>query len=215
MRTASLFCFEEELSIRLSMRSRFFILLALTAGATALFPKPGKPKVLSIMGKVSQESDAVERKAFQDFEARTGVQIRFAQSLQTVDQRIELFLTLLKAHSPEPDLIDMDVIWAATLAPHLVDLTPFFHDQLKDFAPELLRNFTVNGRLIAIPTFVDAGVLYYRSDLLRKYGFRHPPTTWNELERMAERIQEAERRSGHPGLVGVRLAGRPIRIPYL
>ena len=152
--------------------------------------------VLTVMGKVADTGQPGDQKAFKEFAVKTGIQIRFAQSLQTANEQIDLFTGLLRAHSPDPDLIDMDVIWPATLGRDLLDLKPYFQDEIRDFAPELIRNFTVNGRLIAMPTFVNAGVLYYRPDLLKKYGFTAPPTTWEELERMAWRIQTGERRAG-------------------
>ena len=154
------------------------------------------PVTLTVMGKVAESNEFVEQKVFQDFSRETGNRVRFAQSLQTVSERIDLFLNLFRRRSPEPDLIELDVIWPATLGDYLMDLSPFFQNEIKDFAPELTRNFIVNGRLIAIPTFVDTGVLYYRADLLRKYGYRAAPRTWEELERMAERIQAGERHAG-------------------
>jgi trehalose/maltose transport system substrate-binding protein len=44
-----------------------------------------------------------------------------------------------------------------------------------------------------MPAFTDAGLLYYRQDLLDEYGFDGPPSTWSELTDMATTIQEGER----------------------
>src|SRR5207245_9995012 len=42
----------------------------------------------------------------------------------------------------------------------------------------------------------DIGLLYYRTDLLRQYGYREPPRTWDQLEIMAARIQAGARAKG-------------------
>ena len=36
-------------------------------------------------------------------------------------------------------------------------------------------------------------MLYYRTDLLQKYGYSKPPTTWAQLFQMAQKIQDGER----------------------
>jgi trehalose/maltose transport system substrate-binding protein len=56
-----------------------------------------------------------------------------------------------------------------------------------------IQNDTVAGKLVAIPWFGDFGMLYYRTDLLRKYGYAKPPTTWAQLFQMAQKIQDGER----------------------
>ena len=49
---------------------------------------------------------------------------------------------------------------------------------------------------------MNVGVLYYRSDLLHRYGYNTPPRTWDELERMAVRIQAGERARGEKDFWG-------------
>ena len=46
-----------------------------------------------------------------------------------------------------------------------------------------------------MPWFGDFGILYYRKDLLEKYGYSSPPTTWAQLGAMAKKIQDGERAS--------------------
>jgi trehalose/maltose transport system substrate-binding protein len=60
----------------------------------------------------------------------------------------------------------------------------------------------VNGRLIAMPYNPNVQVLVYRTDLLAEYGYKRPPRTWDELEKMAVRIQAGERAKGEKDFWG-------------
>jgi trehalose/maltose transport system substrate-binding protein len=132
-----------------------------------------------------------EQSFWQAFGKREGIQTQYVPNF-----RLAAYRQLLKAHSSAPDLVELDVVWASILADDLVDLRPYLKDQ-QAFVPQLLDNYTVNGRLIALPVYVDLGVLFYRPDLLQKYGFSKPPATWEELAVMAKRIQDGERRAGN------------------
>ncbi len=116
--------------------------------------------------------------------------------------RLETYRQLLRRHTNEPDLLEVDIVWPPILAEGLVDLKPYLKGREQDFPAQLLENYTVNGRLVALPVYVDFGVLYYRPDLLKKYGFAKPPDTWGELEVMARRIQDGERRAGNKDFWG-------------
>jgi trehalose/maltose transport system substrate-binding protein len=94
------------------------------------------------------------------------------------------------------------MIWPGALERHLLDLTPYLDEDGRGHLPELVRNDTVNGRIVSLPFYMNIGMLYYRRDLLEKYGYRYPPGTWSELEAMAANIQERERASGKPKFWG-------------
>jgi extracellular solute-binding protein len=61
-------------------------------------------------------------------------------------------------------------------------------DEIKAYFPRIIENNTVGGKLVSIPLYTDAGLLYYRTDLLEKYGYKGPPKTWEELAAMAKKI---------------------------
>jgi len=54
-----------------------------------------------------------------------------------------------------------------------------FKQQNTDYFEQI--NNTVNGKLVGIPMYIGAGLLFYRTDLLKNYGFDKPPKTWAEL----------------------------------
>jgi trehalose/maltose transport system substrate-binding protein len=93
-------------------------------------------------------------------------------------------------------------VWPGTLASHFVDLGQYIDRATIDqHFPAIVRNNTVAGALVAMPWFTDAGVLYYRRDLLEKYG-QPVPTTWQALTETARQIQQAERAAGNPRMHG-------------
>ena len=113
----------------------------------------------------------------------------------STDERFSLYLQLFEAQSGDLDVLQLDIVWPGQLAEHLVDLNQYedIRSSTGEFFPSIVEALTVEGQLTAIPWFTDAGLLYYRTDLLEKYGFDGPPATWEELESMSQAIQEGER----------------------
>ncbi len=82
--------------------------------------------------------------------------------------RHDLYVTYLASGVPDPDVLMLDVIWPAEFAPFLVDLTDDYnYFELDEFFPGTVDSNTVDGRLVSVPWFTDAGILYYRKDLLQ------------------------------------------------
>jgi trehalose/maltose transport system substrate-binding protein len=96
----------------------------------------------------------------------------------------------------------VDVIWPGVLSEELMDLKPYLATELSSINADMVASYTVKGKLVAVPYHSDIGVLFYRKDLLRRYGYRAPPRTWDELEQMAARIQEGERARGQKDFWG-------------
>lgn len=120
-----------------------------------------------------------------------------------VQNLLAVYLTAFEAQSSDFDVIRVDVIWPGLLAEHLLDLTPYVsQEQLDSYIPSLLVNNTVGDALVALPLRIGFGMLYYRTDLLEKYGFDGPPATWDELAMMAQTIQDGERADGNPEMWG-------------
>jgi trehalose/maltose transport system substrate-binding protein len=89
----------------------------------------------------------------------------------------------------------IDVVWPGAFAPYLVNLKPKLAKQAKLHIKSIVQNDTIGGKLVAMPWFGDYGILYYRTDLLKKYGYKAPPKTWADLFKMAKKIQTGERKT--------------------
>jgi trehalose/maltose transport system substrate-binding protein len=129
--------------------------------------------------------------------AESGHQVTVLRAPEQSNQRYFMYLDLLGRGDPEIDVLQIDVIWPSAFAEQLVDLGEQLPAADKDqhFAALIATN-TVGGRLVALPWFTDAGLLYYRSDLLARYQLE-VPQTWSELADAALVIQEGERAEGN------------------
>ncbi len=162
--------------------------------------KPAEPVTLTFLdpqglldlGDHRMVSDA----AIKEFTQETGIRVNHLPTPEDNRAQLQLIRDLLQRGASAPDVYGVDTIWSGALADYLVDLKPYFSSEMPPVDPEVLASYTVQGKLIAIPYHPNSSVLYYRTDLLRKYGYSLPPKTWDELETMAARIQKGERDSG-------------------
>jgi trehalose/maltose transport system substrate-binding protein len=130
----------------------------------------------------------------EQFTKETGIRVKLLPAPEGAVETLDAWRNLLESGAKIPDVYAVDVIWPGILAENLLDLKAFVPAQeIARHFPELIANNTVNGMLVALPCLVDVGLLFYRTDLLKHYGYRTPPRTWQELETMAARIQAGER----------------------
>jgi len=143
-----------------------------------------------------------------------GIHATFEVGGATSDVQQQYLSTVLTSKSSAIDVMLIDVIRPAQYAASgwAEPLDGYFAS--KDAEKTYLASFlsgpvsadTVDGKLYAIPAFTDAQFLYYRKDLLDKYGFQ-PPKTWEELKNQALTIMKGE---NNPNLQGFNYQGAAI-----
>jgi len=149
-----------------------------------------------------QERRLISDSTLQEFTKETGIRVKHLPAPESSPAQLALIQQLLEKGAVSPDVYGVDVVWPAILGNYLVDLKPYFSKELSAMDPSLVANYTVDSKLAAMPYHANIGILFYRTDLLHKYGYREPPKTWDELEIMAARIQNGERAKGDPDFWG-------------
>ncbi|PMR78663.1 ABC transporter substrate-binding protein [Halomonas urumqiensis] len=144
----------------------------------------------------------------QQWAEKTGNEVAVVTTPQSANEKLSLYQQLLGNQSGDIDVLMIDTVWPGLLAPHLVDLAQYLpDDHTEGFFPAMIANNSVDGQLLALPWFTDAGLLYYRTDLLETYG-HEVPDTWQQLTDIAREIQNAEREAGNQRMHGFVFQGR-------
>ena len=179
-----------------------FLALTLTAlGQSA-------PKKITI----SCGSNGIERdmciKGTEAWTQKTGIPVEIFSTPNDSNDRLALYQQLLGAKSKDIDVFQIDVVWPGILSSHVADLKTYFPAaEMAEHLPAAVKNNTVAGKLVAVPWFTDGGLLYYRKDLLKKYG-KSVPQTWEEMGATAKLIMDKERAAGDKDLQGFVFQGR-------
>lgn len=135
------------------------------------------------------------------FEEQTGHTVTVVPMPSSTTDQFGQYRLWLAAGNTDIDVYTTDVIWAPQLADQFLDLTEAAADVVDQHFPSIIESQTVDGKLVAIPAYTDAPALFYRTDLLEKYG-KEVPTTWSELKATAQEIMDGERAEGNADMWG-------------
>jgi len=191
------------------MKKLFWLLVAVLVVSVAMAQQT---RLRVFVG--GQQRPDVMRKIFDLYQSRNPeVRVDVEVGGATSDQQQQYLTTVLASRDPSIDVILIDVIrpaqylasrWADTIDKYL----PVASRQalLRQYLPAYSQANVINGQLVALPGFADAMFLYYRADLLEKYGFK-PPATWDEAIQQAQTILQRE---NNPTLNGIGYIGAPV-----
>jgi trehalose/maltose transport system substrate-binding protein len=180
---------------------RFTLKASLLAVASPLLMATAHGATVTIScGSVGQDFEFCKRET-DEWAKKTGHTVKLFTAPQSTTDILALYRQLFAAKSSDIDVIMADVVWPGIIKDHLIDLKPYSKGAEKEHFPAIVSNNTLDGKLLAMPWFTDAGLLFYRKDLLEKYK-QNTPTTWEELAASAKVIQEGERGAGNKDFHG-------------
>src|SRR5262249_23709572 len=144
-------------------REKTMRLLVPAAVALGLMAQPAASGTVSISCSALGKEYELCKNGAQAWAQKTGNDVRFVSTPNSATDRLALYLQMMAAQSSDIDVFQIDVIWPGLLASHLLDLGPYVAPEVKSqHFVAVIDNDTVDGHLVAMPWFIDAGLLYYR-----------------------------------------------------
>lgn len=175
--------------------------VAMATAMTALAPSVAAAQDLVLSIGSRGYGGMVERNIEAFEAANPGTSVEWLKVSDVPGDSRKLYVTGLTAKSPTPDVFAIDVIWAGEFAQRgwLEPLNDYLGEEtIAAYNPSFLSAATVEDKVFAAPLYVDGTHLFYRSDLLEKYGIA-VPKTWEEVISASKTVMEGE---GNPQLYG-------------
>ncbi|GGO73628.1 ABC transporter substrate-binding protein [Nonomuraea cavernae] len=114
---------------------------------------------------------------------------------EAADEQRAQMVANLQARSSRYDVLGLDVVQTAEFAENgwIIPLERGLFP-LDRFLPPVVDTAVYKGKLWAVPYTSNAGLLYYRTDLIKK-----PPRTWAELRTAAQEVTKKHDIDGYAG----------------
>src|SRR6202789_115755 len=174
--------------------------------------KPAQPVTITYFDSdgrgVPGDHRMIPEAYLRQFTQETGIRVNDLPTPEDNGSKLDLAMDLLRSGAPSPDLYGVDTIWTGILGDYLIDLQPYFASEISSEDRDIIESYMFQGKVLGMPNQpLGVQVLIYRTDLLAGYGYKTPPRTWDELEKMAARIQAGERAKGKEEFWGYVWAG--------
>src|SRR6478736_3065280 len=109
------------------------------------------------------------------------------------DQQRQQMIQNVQIKNPKMAVMSVDVVWTSEFAANgYVEAPPADAVDQSGNLKAAVDAATYFNKLYVIPSTSDGGMLYYRKDLLKKYGIANPPTTFDEMKADCQKIQAGE-----------------------
>jgi multiple sugar transport system substrate-binding protein len=157
---------------------RYLLLIAvLLIGCRSSQPEDRRVVVTFSGSALGAEGELLAKHIARFEQANPGIHVRIQHTPDDASQRHQLFVQWLNARAGEPDILQLDVVWTPEFAAAgwLLPLDRWKPNGSAFFPATIVAN-TWAGSQFAMPWFMDVGMLYWRTDLLR-----NAPASMEEL----------------------------------
>ena len=179
-------------SPKLSRQLGWIILCLLTALLVAVPVLSQQPVTLKLLMS-APDVPPWTNYLVKEFEAQNpGIRLQVIEGPNNVSLLEDLYTTAFLLGDSPYDLVNMDIVWTPKFAAAgwLKDLTDEFSEQdLAPFSASAIAGGRYQNRLYRLPTRSDAGMLYYRKDLLEAANLE-PPKSFEDVERISKVLQQ-------------------------
>ena len=149
-------------------------------------------EVVKIVYARGQDATKATQKIIEAFEAKyPHIDVEFREMPSDSGAQHDAYVTMLNAQSSEIDVMDLDVVWPAEFAQagYALPLDRFIEQDgidLSKYNQGALAAGNFDGKQWAMPKFIDAGMLFYRKDIVSEDKV---PKTWDELLASAKSLK--------------------------
>jgi len=117
-------------------------------------------------------------------------QVRLIELPESADQQRQQMIQNAQTKSDAYTILNVDVVWTAEFAANgWIEQLPagqFPTDKILKGPAATAKYF---NKLYAAPYLTDAGLLYYRKDLLDAAGITSAPKTWDDMKTACQKVQ--------------------------
>jgi len=168
--------------------------LLCTVAALCLATSAANAEAITVL--VEGGGHSLQQAAADAFTKETGIEVNFVEvPYQGVYDKLTAEIA---SGTSSYDVVTIDVVWNAAFASHVEDLSDLFTDAVKaDIPPALVADANVGGKMMGMPAWANAEIVFYRKDLWedpanqaafkQQYGYDlAPPATWQQWRDMAK-----------------------------
>ncbi|MEW9669354.1 ABC transporter substrate-binding protein [Ammoniphilus sp. 3BR4] len=155
----------------------------------------GDSEKIEIVFSHGKDATGVPAQLIEAFQKKNpNITVKELEQPAKTDAQHDDYVTKLSTGDASIDVFAVDIIWPPEFgaADWTLPLNDYFtQEELDKFLPGPVEGNTYNGKLYSIPFYTDAGVLFYRKDILEKAGVQ-PPKTFEELVKLSKELKGQE-----------------------